>query len=211
MADETAKATGETTASAGADTGAKAGADSTKEKETQEKTYSQSDLDRVVSKMYERIKAEKDAEVEAERKRLEEEKLIADKKFKDLAENKTAELEALKAEVAAKKFEAEARAKLGDLELSDLAPLVLTRHDTIDDIAKTGTALKELIDKKVQDGINAAMDTGHRSVGSAAVDTTKKKPSEMTAEEWTAEKKRLGLQTPGQSHAMARMAKPPEG
>jgi len=193
MADGTDSKTVDTTAKAGADTAKATGTESKTDKETTDKVYSQSELDRVVSRMYEKIKAETSAEVEAERKKLAEEKLIADQKFKELAENKGAELEALKAEVAAKKFEADARAKLGDLELSDLAGIVLGRHDSIDDIEKTGRSVKELIDKKVIDGINAAMDTGHRSAGSTTVDTTKKELSNYTPDEWAAYKKAKGL------------------
>lgn len=116
-----------------------------------------------------------------EQKRLEEQG-----KYKELAEQRQSELDALRAEKERADFLENARGALKDAGVSEFSDILLTSDlSTIDGVRKVAEELKAMLHEKTQTEINERIDTGKRPNGAPA-GPLPEKPSDidMTQPGW---------------------------
>lgn len=141
----------------GAESGAEAGAD-----QAETKTFTQADLDRMVSKAHERWKTEMETALQAERKRTEEARLSEEGKFRELFESRDLELNSLRSELKARQFREESMTLLAKEGLSEFAEVLLSPRETVEDLEAATKTLKDILSDKVQAEVVQRLDTGKR-------------------------------------------------
>ena len=132
--------------------------------EPDDKTYSKSELDKIVDSVKVRTRAEMqaetdkaiaDAEQEAEKQRLAEQG-----KHQELAETVQAENEVLKAEMRQKQFKEDSRAVLDEHGLGEFQEVLLEDVSTVEGVKARGDKLKAIVDAHVESLVNERLGTG---------------------------------------------------
>lgn len=135
----------------------------------------QRQLDRVTSKMYEKMQRQFEERLEAEKKRISDERLREQGEFQKLFEERDAELRAVRAQQAADKFRADALQTLTEMQIPEFTDVLLTPVDSLAGLRKHAEALKATIDKRVEEEVARRLDTGKRPQnGSPAGGETKR-------------------------------------
>jgi len=143
--------------------------------------FSKEDVDRLVQsesdrrvtaalQTYEkRLRAELDAELERKNEEFESARLKEQGRYQELFERSQAELEGLKAEVAAKDFRNRATAALVERGVPELAEILLGDLASPEAVAQAGDALAGLIEGKVAAAVAERLQTGAPVQGGASV------------------------------------------
>lgn len=144
--------------------------------------YSKADVDRAISKAYEKWQRDKDIAIDEERRKAEESRMREQGQFQKLFEQSDAELKRLKDELKAKDFQSQASTTLGEIGVPEFAPILLSNRGSIREIEESGKQLQELIEKRVEAEVTKRLDTGKRPTQTTPPNT--KRPDEMTTAEW---------------------------
>lgn len=136
-------------------------------------------VDRITSKMHEKMQREFQERLEGEKKRLDEERLREQGEFKRLFEERDAELQALKAQQAAEKFRADALQVLAEQQLTDLGDVLLAPVDSIGTLKKQADAIKKIIEARVEAEVEKRLDTGRRPTSGEPGSGEKKRVQDM--------------------------------
>lgn len=120
-------------------------------------------IDRAVTKALktQRDKLEHDweARLEAERKEAEQKALVEQGKWKELSEQKSAELDAIRAEAAARELRAETASALAERGLPKLAEFFEHDTSTLETRLEVADKLQEVIDARAEELVNARLKT----------------------------------------------------
>lgn len=146
--------------------------------------FTKADVDRAISKAFEKWQREKDIAIDEERRKAEESRMREQGQFQKLFEQSDAELKRLKDELRAKEFQAQASTTLGEIGVPEFAPILLSNRSTVREIEESGKQLSELIEKRVEAEVAKRLDTGKRPTQTQPPNT--KRPDEMTTDEWKA-------------------------
>ena len=147
--------------------------------------FTQADLDRAISKAHDRWQSDKDAAVEAERKRLEDERLREKGEFEALFQDRDRELQELKTQVQRAQFRADAIDALNGLGMSDYAEIVIPGSETVDQVKERAQALYDKEQARIEAEIQRRLDTGSSSKPSGGNGSANTKP----LKEWTVDEK----------------------
>lgn len=151
--------------------------DSGNSSQTTEPTYTQSDLDRAISKAL--TTRERELKAQAEREKAE-----AENNFRSLYEQEQAQRAALELERDTSRF-------LSEQGLSSLSPVFDADFSSLDGRKVAAKALKKQIDSEVQRLVNERLKSDPPAKSTKEPDS-KLKP--MSAEEWAQDRKKHGLQ-----------------
>jgi hypothetical protein len=123
----------------------------------------QSMADRMVTKALEtqRKKLEKDTEarIESERKKLTEKQLAEQGKYQELAEQREAELAAIRADLAAKELTAQTVQVLADRGVPGLAKVFDADLNSIEGRIEAADLIKQIVDEAVESRVNDRLKT----------------------------------------------------
>jgi len=182
----TEEAVEDSTGEPGEDSGAKPGEETPKD----ERKYSQSELDSYVSKAVERAIERKEKfyqdKLEAEKAKLEEERLQEQGKWQEVAEAKEKELSRLKAEQKERDFVEQCRSAVTEGGYNGLTEIALKFRSvqTPEDFRSAVQALSEFDEARNSREIERRLDTGNRPTEKSGIPATGIKPiSKMSDKE----------------------------
>lgn len=147
--------------------GGEGGDSSGSEQSKEEAKFSQSDLDRAISKAHEAWARKHQEELEVAQREAEKKRLEEQGKYQELYEKREQELARLQSELKAKQFREEAHAALSELELAPFSEVLLSPRESVEDIRKVGKVLKASFDAAVEAEVLKRLDTGKRPSGGA--------------------------------------------
>lgn len=137
--------------------------------ETEQDKALQAAIDRAVTKALQtqekRLKREAEQAIEAEKKSLQEKHLLEQGKFQELAEQRAAELAALKAEAAIKDLQARTANMLAERKLSSLTPLFDADLSTMEGRTEAAELLERIIDEAAEERVTSRLKTPRAPTG----------------------------------------------
>lgn len=165
----------------------------TKDDATNERTFSQADLDRAVTEASKAIHAKVEAQYQAQNEEAQRKILEEAGKYEDLYRNTAEKLEALETQNARAQYENEARGYLASVGMSAHADALIEGTTSIDALKGRAEAFKASVDKAVEAAVQDRLNTGPPKVPK---NTTPKEPvaiTDMTDEQYQAWKESEGL------------------
>lgn len=138
---------------------------------TEDRTYSQAEIDRRVTDALKKAEDKANAKIAAERERLEQEKLAEQGEFKKLHETTKAKLEELQATLATKEQREQVSAALREAGLSEFEPILVAERSNPDDFVAAGKSLQETMKTLVDAEVARRLETGPTKGGVKTAET----------------------------------------
>ena len=161
-------------------------------------TFTQADVDRIISKSFEKWNSDHEKEVAELEARAKQEALAEQGKYEELYKDTEAELTALKAEHARKQFREDADAALKQADLIEFSDIILQPRDKVAQVVKAAESLREILDKRVEAEVLKRIESGDRPHNTKppnekSVTGQKDWGQKISPEDWVEEKKRRGI------------------